>query len=100
MTFQKGNNLGKGRPAGSKNQVGSKLREMVCNFLEDGFEEIKQEFNDLEPRYKLKFYIDLMQFGLPKLRSVDLSHELTAELGKMSDEDLNRVIEKIINTNE
>jgi hypothetical protein len=66
-----------GRPKGAKNKHVKPLRLLITNFAEDKFPEIVEEFEKLEPKEKLKFYIDILQYSLPKLQSI--SNEAGAE---------------------
>ena len=43
---------------------------LIASFAEDKFPEIVEEFEKLEPKEKLKFYIDILQYSLPKLQSI------------------------------
>ena len=49
-----------GRPKGSKSKHVKPLRTLLTNFAEDKFPEIVEEFEKLEPKEKLKFYIDIL----------------------------------------
>ncbi len=84
-----------GRPKGSRNKVSNDLREKITDFLSGQFETIKTLFADedkkLSPRDKLKFYTELLQYGLPKLSSV--STEI--DIDKLSDEDIEDLYRKI-----
>ena len=70
-----GNNAG--RPKGSGNKINQHLRETITNFLEDNFQKVVDDFANLNPKDRVKFYCDLLQYGLPKLQmakdEVDLS---------------------------
>ncbi len=76
MPFEKGisGNIA-GRPKGSKNKAGEGLREVISDFLEQRFEDVVRDFEQLEPRDRIKVYTDLLQYGLPKLQAVSNSIE-------------------------
>ena len=93
MKFQQGNNAGTGRKKGSKNRVTNKLRESISGFLTDNFQTIKEDFEKMPARERTKLFVDLLQYGLPKLQA--LSHELGFE--KLSDNELNEIITTLIN---
>jgi hypothetical protein len=85
MAFRKGiSGNPKGRKVGSPNKVGNGLREMIAEFLDGEFENIKADFKKLEPKDRMKFYADLLQYGLPKLQAVSS----TINFENMSDEQL------------
>lgn len=81
----------KGRPRGSINKLGQELREMIHDFLEQNFKTIKRDFEKLEPKDRLKIYIDLLQYSLPKMQSV----KTNIEFERMTDEELDRVISEL-----
>ena len=83
-----------GRPKGSKNKIGADLRERVVSFLSEEFETVKCDFKKLKPRERVRLYCDLLQYGLPKLQSVSLE----AQLERLTDEQLNELLERIIKT--
>ena len=89
---QSGNPAGK--PKGIINKVHNKLRESITAFLEDEFENVKKDFKDLEPKDRLKFYTDLMQYGIPKLQATSLE----IDFDKMSEEQLDEIIERLKNS--
>ena len=65
-----------GRPKGSKNKVSYDLREQINNFLENNFEKVKEDFLKLEPKERIKFYIDFMSYAVPKLQSVEIENTI------------------------
>ena len=61
-----------GRPTGSPNKATEKIRDKINDFLSDNFETIKNDLMKLEPKERVKFYIDLLSFGVPKMRSMEI----------------------------
>lgn len=84
-----------GRPKGAKNKVPHELREKITDFLSVEFENVKKEFKKLTARDKLRFYTDLMQYSVPKLQAM----QLETEFEKLSDDDLNKIIQELIKAN-
>lgn len=82
-----------GRPKGSKTKSTVLLRDAITNFLDEGFETVKNDFHSLKPRERVRLYCDLLQFGLPKLQSV----ELNTEFDRMTDAELIAIIEGLRN---
>lgn len=93
MKFQLGNTAGSGRKKGSKNKVTNKLRASITAFLTDNFQTVKDDFTKMPARERAKLFVDLLQYGLPKLQA--LSHELGFE--RLSDDELNEIITTLIN---
>jgi len=79
-----------GRPAGSQNKAKKKLREMIETFLLDNFEQVQEEFDRLEGKDKVKFYCDLLPYGLAKMKAEpDLIFE------RLTDQEINELFEKL-----
>jgi len=65
-----------GRPKGSKNKLTYDLREKINDFLNDNIDKVVNDFNQLEPKDKIKFYIDFLQFVIPKYQSMKLDADI------------------------
>lgn len=61
-----------GRPQGTANKVNQEIREKINDFLETSFDNIKSDIQQLEAKDRVKFYIDLLSFGLPKLKNIEM----------------------------
>jgi len=81
-----------GRPPGAENKASGSLRQRINKFLADNWEQMQQDFEALEPKDRLMFYEKLMQYGLPKLQSTTL----TSDFEKMTDEQLEYIIQTLI----
>ena len=84
-----------GRPHGTKNKVNEAIRQKIVSFLENNFDLIESDLNSLQPKDRIKFYIDLLSFGLPKLKTI----ELTNNPDELSHEDLDKVLKMIADVN-
>jgi len=87
------NNL-KGRPKGRTNKVTAELRERIKNFLDGNFETVQDDFHKLDPVQKLSFYEKLIKYIIP----VQNSNELKFNFEKMSDSELDQIINRLIKT--
>ena len=93
MGLQKGQtNNPAGKPPGTKNKINAELRVMINDFLNSEFDTIKEDFNKLDPKDKLKFYTDLLNYGLPKLQATSMEFDFE----KLSDEQLTEIINRLI----
>jgi len=82
-----------GRKPGTPNKVKYDLRSKIREFAEDNFEEVINAWNCIDdPKDKLKAYIDLCTYALPKLQAI----QLDANINKVSDveDDLKRLSEE------
>ncbi len=64
-----------GRPNGSGNKDKAMLRSQITNFLESNFDKIIEDVKTLETKDRVKFYIDLLNYGLPRLSTVTLDEK-------------------------
>jgi len=67
--FAEGN---EGRPKGSVNKSSNEIRETFQLLLENNIEKIQEDINGLTPKERVKLLLDMAQFVVPKLRSIDL----------------------------
>ena len=65
----------KGRPKGSVNKITHEIRESLQGFLETNGANFQAIFDQLEPKDKIRYYIDLLPFVIPKLQSTQLQVE-------------------------
>ena len=94
MPRKKGDGKGKtgGRKAGTPNKVTASMRERISALLEERWEDLKQAIDDIpDPKDKAKMLIDLMQYAVPKLASVEYKDKdkpmtLKNELDELSGE--------------
>ena len=92
MKFQPGYSGNKnGRPVGSKNKANGQLRQLISDFLEQNFDQVMEDFAALEAKDRVKFYLDLLQYGVPKLQSVSSS----INWEDLTDEQLDEIINRL-----
>ena len=71
MAFKKGQSGNpKGRPRGAKNRATNELREWVERFINDNLDTIANDIAELEPNERVKFFLALLNYTLPKQQSV------------------------------
>jgi hypothetical protein len=94
MAFEKGQsgNPG-GRPKGAGNKVTTQLRETITAFLDENFEKVKEDFSALKPGERIRMYIELLQFGVPKLQSV----QVETDFDRLSDDQLQEIVDELTN---
>jgi hypothetical protein len=93
MAFEKGQsgNPG-GRPKGAGNKVTAKLRETISGFLDEQFDKVKEDFAKLKPAERIRLYIELLQYGVPKLQSV----QVETEFDRLPDDQLQLLADELI----
>lgn len=80
-----------GRPPGSTHKVSAALREKISLFLDENFDLIKEDLKKLKPADRMRFYIDLLQFGLPKLQAV----QIETPFDRLPDDQLDKIIDEL-----
>lgn len=92
-TFVKGH---KGfKPKGATHRASGALRTRINKFLSDNWEQIENDFLQLEPKERLIFYERIMRYGLPQLQSIQYSAMIEQQIEGLSDEDLNLLFDRI-----
>jgi hypothetical protein len=78
-----------GRPKGVRNKTTEQIRRTVSKFISGNLTKLQQDFDDLKtPRERLQFIEKMLKFILPPPQD---------ELTKLTDEDLDRLINKLKN---
>ena len=65
-----------GRPKGSVNKSSNEIRETFQLLLENNLEKLQEDLNELEPKDRVKLLLNLSNYILPKLRSIDLQSDI------------------------
>lgn len=98
MPFKKGTSGNpQGRPRGAKNKATKELREWVERFIADNLDTIEHDIKELEPNERVKFFLALMNYSLPKQQAVkaDITDEreqiVIANLSAESRQTLERI---------
>lgn len=81
MPFKKGQSGNPaGRPQGTKNKVNQEIRERINDFLDNNFDDIQADIQRLEPKDRVKFFIELLSFGVPRLKNIGMDIQNTPEM--------------------
>ena len=71
--FAEGNT---GRKAGSLNRATKDIRDAFTLLIEDNIDTLQEDLNGLEPKQRVKLLLDMANFVVPKLRSVELKNDV------------------------
>ena len=82
-----------GRPKGSLNRNTANLRELISGFLNSNFETVTGDFEALQPKDRIKYYCELLQFGLPKLQTTVME----SRYDSLPEDQIDEIITGIIN---
>ena len=72
-TFAEGNT---GRKAGTPNKATKDIRDAFTLLIENNLSKLQEDINGLEPKQRVKLLLDMAQFVVPKLRSIDLKSDM------------------------
>ena len=73
-TFAEGNT---GRKAGSLNRATKDIRDAFTLLIENNIDTLQKDLDSLEPKERVKLLLDMAQFVVPKMKSVDLKADKT-----------------------
>tara|TARA_R110000868_G_scaffold210094_2_gene460068 strand:- start:38 stop:346 length:309 start_codon:yes stop_codon:yes gene_type:complete len=87
--FQKGHQLAKGRPPGSLNRTTEQMRLTINRAVNNTLNTIQTDLDELkktDPVKALEISLKLMEYAMPKMRSIDLkgSIEVDAKIQQIS----------------
>jgi hypothetical protein len=71
--FAEGNT---GRKAGSLNRATKDIRDAFSLLIQNNIDTLQKDLDSLEPKERVKLLLDMAQFVVPKLRSVDLKSDV------------------------
>ena len=85
----------KGKPRGAINKITEDLRAAISEFLKSNFSQVQEDFNRLSPRDRMGFFLKLIEYDLPKRRSIDSSEELKIQLDGLTEDQLEEIVNRI-----
>ena len=88
MPFEKGHNLGKGRPKGSINRSTEQAKLTLARLANKGLDNITEDIDKIRkdnPVKAAEIYLKLLEYVVPKLKSVDMKidAEVSAKVEKI-----------------
>lgn len=73
MSFDNLIRKGKGRPLNSTNKVTAPLKEAVSNLINDNWEQVQNDIEQMRPDLRVKLIFQLLDYVLPKQKSIDVT---------------------------
>jgi hypothetical protein len=83
MAFQKGNQLGKGRPKGAVNRSTEMMKLSVAratNKVLDNLPKLMEDMMNKDPKGAVDMALKMLEFHLPKLSRVEMKAEVEARI--------------------
>jgi hypothetical protein len=65
-----------GRKKGTTNKTTTEIREAFSLLIENNLSKLQEDLNGLEPKERVKLLLEMSQFVVPKLRSIDLKSDI------------------------
>ena len=84
-----------GREVGTPNKITTDLRRKINGFIENNWEKVQKDFDKLEPKDRLLWLEKILSYSLPRLQSVEYTSDTDAIIDKLSDSQLEELMEKI-----
>lgn len=92
MAFVKGQSGNPhGRKKGTPNKVTEEMRSAIAALVKSNLKQIKSDFKSLKPAVRAKLWIELLQYMVPKMQSM----QLETEFDRLTDDQLDRIIEEL-----
>lgn len=86
-----------GKPKGATNKANRPLKENISEFLNKNWKKIERDISKLDPYARVQAYEKLMAYVLPKQKSIDANVTVEQRLSGMTDQQLNRIIDLVLN---
>ena len=84
-----------GRPPGALNKISKPIKERIGDFLNDNFDDVVDAFAKLPPRDKVKLFVDLLPFIVPKQTQLDADMSLNFQ--QFTPEQLESIANHLLN---
>jgi hypothetical protein len=87
MPFEKGNQLGKGRPAGQLNRSTEQAKLTIARLANRGLDNISEDLEKIrkhDPLEAAKLYLKLLEYIVPKKAQMEISGQLDQRIQQIS----------------
>ena len=80
-----------GRPKGSENKEKKAIKDFINDLIENNQNQILNDFANLEPKDRVKFFIDLLKYTIPIQKDSEISLN-----SKVNTDEVKRTITELI----
>ena len=87
MPFEKGNQLGKGRPAGQLNRSTEQAKLTIARLANRGLDNICEDLEKIrkqDPLEAAKLYLKLLEYIVPKKAQMEISGQIDQRIHQIS----------------
>lgn len=87
MPFEKGNQLGKGRPAGAINRSTEQAKLTIARLANRGLDNISEDLEKIrkqDPLEAAKLYLKLLEYIVPKKAQMEISGQIDQRIHQIS----------------
>lgn len=87
MPFEKGNQLGKGRPAGAINRSTEQAKLTIARLANRGLDNISEDLEKIrkqDPLEAAKLYLKLLEYIVPKKAQMEISGQIDQRIQQIS----------------
>ncbi len=85
-----------GRGKGKSNKVTTELKDWIKNLLEANTKQLEEDLQQLEPHQRWQVVSKLLDFAIPKQRSIDTKIDYSNLSDDQLDEIINRLNDQIL----
>lgn len=89
--FKKGHPKTGGRKKGVQNKVQKEIRPLIMDLILDNYELVRADLRKMKGVNRVKEWRELLSYAIPKLANTNLD----IQFERLSDEDLQRLVETI-----
>ena len=88
--FGKGNS---GKPKGATHKKTSNLRNEIRDLIGDNIEQFREDLKVLEPEKRAALFIRMLDFAVPRLRSIEEKVSVDSLTSEQAEELINKIIQ-------
>jgi len=81
-----------GRPKGAKDKANKEIRQKISDFIEANIDKIQSDINELEPEKRIRYFIQLLEYSIPKMRAIEAD---ITETESLTDTERNEIIKRM-----